>query len=249
MEKGQDGRVRRRPSSCLWREVGFRVGRARLTLTLAGSRRFRGGLLPTDTPLRANCGPCRATPLCGAAPPCATSGLPGERRMRNRVPAFAAQRVGSCAGALYRWLSPPAAAFAQVAQSLATNPLRASALFGWRKLDTRSPRLRQTNRNGLLGGSSAVFAFTYMLNFLANEFACLCRGRFTLFCIATGALDHILFWHGQSFRGMGLGQAGIQRWRRTTAQSSRAATESSASLPERSAFATRPSLLSRTSCT
>ena len=157
--------------SCLWRAVGFCVDRARLTVTVASSRRFRGGLLPTGTSLRANCGPCRAMPPCGAAPPCATSGFPRERRMRNRAAAFAAQSVGSRAGTLCRWLSPPAAAFAQVALSLATNLLRGSSLCGRRKLDTRSPRLRQTDRNRLLGGSSAVFALAYVLNFLPDEFA------------------------------------------------------------------------------
>src|SRR5258708_17541055 len=139
-------------------------------------------------------------PPCGAAPPCATSGFPRERRMRNRAAAFAAQSVGSRAGTLCRWLSPPAAAFAQVALSLATNLLRGSSLCGRRKLDTRSPRLRQTDSNGLLGRSSAVFAFAYVLNFLANEFARLCRGRFTLLSVAMRTLDYIFLCHVQSFR-------------------------------------------------
>src|SRR6202011_3052075 len=98
-------------------------------------------------------------------------------------------------------------------------------LFGGRNVDARSPRLRQTNRNGLLGGSSAVFAFAYMLNFLANEFACLCRGRFTLLSIAMCTLDYIFLWHGQSFRETNVGdRRAFKRWRRRTAQSSRAAT-------------------------
>jgi hypothetical protein len=49
----------------------------------------------------------------------------------------------------------------------------------------------------LLHGACAVFAFSYVLNFLANEFARLRRRGFTLFRIATRTLDYISFWHEQ----------------------------------------------------
>jgi hypothetical protein len=49
-----------------------------------------------------------------------------------------------------------------------------------------------------------VFAFSYVLNFLANEFARLRRRGFTLFRIATRTLDYISFWHEQFLSKAGL---------------------------------------------
>jgi len=68
-----------------------------------------------------------------------------------------------------------------------------------RHLYTCSPRLRQTDRDRLLCRSRAVFPFTDVVDFLANELACLCRWRFALSLVAPSALDRFSFGHRSSF--------------------------------------------------
>jgi len=52
--------------------------------------------------------------------------------------------------------------------------LLARLSFGWRfEIHSRPTRLRQSDRDGLLGRTDAVFAFPHVMDFFADEFACL----------------------------------------------------------------------------
>jgi len=63
--------------------------------------------------------------------------------------------------------------------------LGGSLSFTWRaKFDSRAPSLGEPNRNRLLGGTRAVFAFANVVHFLAHEFAGLGGGGFTLAPVA-----------------------------------------------------------------
>jgi hypothetical protein len=69
------------------------------------------------------------------------------------------------------------------------------ATFRRRQLYTRSPRFRETDGYGLLGRACPMFAFPYVLHFLAHEFTCLSGWRQTLAFIFARPFDWLFFWH------------------------------------------------------
>ena len=67
--------------------------------------------------------------------------------------------------------------------------------FGWRQFYARPSRFREPNGYGLLWRACAVFAFPYVLHFLAHEFARLRRWRETLAFIFACPFDWSFFRH------------------------------------------------------
>src|SRR5258708_37745507 len=58
------------------------------------------------------------------------------------------------------------------------------------QLDASATSLRESDRNGLLGGSRTVLSLPDVVDFFANEFACLiCRAWITPFGVVTPASD------------------------------------------------------------
>src|SRR5262245_64008329 len=75
--------------------------------------------------------------------------------------------------------------FAIVARGLLTRP-RAAAL-GRRQRDAGATRLRQSDRNCLLGRPHTVFAFAHVMDFFAHELSRLRARRFALTSVSTRA--------------------------------------------------------------
>jgi len=68
------------------------------------------------------------------------------------------------------------------------------------KFDTRSPRLRQSNRYGLFRGAGPVLALADMIHLLANELPSLGGRRLSLPPIALRSFQGSLFRHDCSDR-------------------------------------------------
>jgi hypothetical protein len=64
------------------------------------------------------------------------------------------------------------------------------ALAGtWRRqIDAGAPCFRQSDRDGLFGGTRSVPTFTDMIDLLADEFPCLRRWRLACLLVGTGPL-------------------------------------------------------------
>jgi len=77
----------------------------------------------------------------------------------------------------------------------ATGSFRGRAFARRWQIDTGTPRLRQADRDGLLGRASAVLALADVVHFLVDEFAGLCARRLAFALVAPGALDGLSFWH------------------------------------------------------
>src|SRR3989454_69403 len=65
-----------------------------------------------------------------------------------------------------------------------------------RGIDAGAARLRQSDRNGLLGRASAVLALPDVFHFLAHKFTRLRAGCLTLALVFPSALDRLPFRHG-----------------------------------------------------
>ena len=83
-----------------------------------------------------------------------------------------------------------AAALARLARGLLRPGLR-------RQRDTRLARLRQPDRDGLLGRACAMLAFANVMDFLADELARLGRRRLALLLVAPCSRDGVLVRHGR----------------------------------------------------
>src|SRR5438445_1338673 len=156
------------------------------SFALARARAFaRGG--------RAACGSLRARSLFRrvrtarrAAPPSRRMCLSRQRRMRSGGMAFALQRNERCARTFARWRRP---------RRLAR---RARGTRLWRQINAGAARLRQSDRDRLLGRARAMFAFAHVLDFLAHEFAGLRRGRLSFALILARTGDGRLIGHDNS---------------------------------------------------
>jgi hypothetical protein len=71
------------------------------------------------------------------------------------------------------------------------------ASFRRRQLHTGATRFRQTNRDGLLWRSRAVFSLTDVLHFFPNEFTGLRRWRKPFAFVLAGPSNYIFFWHNK----------------------------------------------------
>jgi hypothetical protein len=65
---------------------------------------------------------------------------------------------------------------------------RGSAGTWRRQIDTGAPCFRQSDRNGLFGGTRSMPTFADMIDLLADEFPCLRRWRLACFLVGTGPL-------------------------------------------------------------
>jgi hypothetical protein len=99
---------------------------------------------------------------------------------------FAAQGFGGCPG------SSGGSFHAALAFSIGRGGtfegfFRHLAFAGRSQLHPSAARFGKPNRNSLLGGTSAVFAFAYMVHFFANELAGLRGRRLALFLVLPSA--------------------------------------------------------------
>ena len=62
-------------------------------------------------------------------------------------------------------------------------------------MDTRFSGFRQSNRNGLFGRTSPVFALSNIMDLLTDEFSRLCRGCLTFSFLSHSTLPRFLFRH------------------------------------------------------
>jgi hypothetical protein len=120
--------------------------------------------------------------------------LVSERPRRRRFTALAAQRALHRGRAFGRNAARPLGSFKIPAGALA-HFFRRFALLGRRKRYAGSPRLRKSNRDGLLGRSRAVLTSTDMVNLFSDEFSSLRRRRFSFARVATGTIDGPFFRH------------------------------------------------------
>jgi len=84
---------------------------------------------------------------------------------------------------------------AQIAGCLGTGTRRGTAFARCSELDARAAGFGETNRNGLLGRTSAVLPLPNMVHFFSDKFSGLCAGRFAFACILTSAFQGSFFWH------------------------------------------------------
>ena len=108
---------------------------------------------------------------CFAARPPRGASLRGEGTRRSGLAPFLLQRAKRRRGPSRRCRLGAAPAHLQVALGFPTHRGRDLALLRRREVHARSARLRETYRDGLLGGTGPVFAATNVLHLLANEFA------------------------------------------------------------------------------
>src|SRR5438874_10050130 len=70
---------------------------------------------------------------------------------------------------------------------------------GWsRQLYAGTPRLRESDRDRLFGGSHTMFAFADVMHFFPDEFSGLRAGRFALTLVALRSFQRLLVRHGSS---------------------------------------------------
>ncbi len=69
------------------------------------------------------------------------------------------------------------------------------ALLRRGQIDPDAPSFRQSNGDGLFGGSRAVLSLTDMMDFFPDELACLGCGRFALTLVLLRTLPGFCFWH------------------------------------------------------
>src|SRR6266849_85911 len=160
--------------------------------------------------------------------------------MRGSTPALVAERVRRCAGTPCRRFPAAPPPFIQVAFGLATYLSRALVPFRRWQVDSRSASFRQSDSDGLLWGTRAVFSLAHMFDLFANKLSCLCRGRLALLRIATRTLNYIVFWHRYSFSK---GRKRLSGQSELSSQSRREATEPKAFLLVLKTFVTRSSFL------
>src|SRR5438105_12090025 len=74
---------------------------------------------------------------------------------------------------------------------------------GWsRQLYAGTPRLRESDRDRLFGGSHTMFAFADVMHFFPDEFSGLRAGRFARALVALRAFKRLLVRHGNSRVGL-----------------------------------------------
>src|SRR5512143_332051 len=134
----------------------------------------RGGLLRGARP----CG-LRATSRGG-------SGLTRERLSRGGPVPFPAERLPRRSGPRRRRLATALAA-ADVARGLPPRLLRGRPLPGWPESHSGPARLRQTDRDRLLGRAGAVLSLADVMHLLAHELPGLRARRLPLAPVFLGA--------------------------------------------------------------
>jgi hypothetical protein len=86
-------------------------------------------------------------------------------------------------------------ALAIIALGVLTRFCWCSAAARWRQFHSGVPSFGQPNCNRLFRGTRAVLALTHVMNFLAHEFSCLRRGRFSLRLVPACSFERLFFWH------------------------------------------------------
>src|SRR5438067_1772834 len=118
-------------------------------------------------------------------------GLLRQRAPRRGAAAFALQNTFDRARARRRNLLPRVFAARRVPRGLLAGR-RGLSFAGRRQANAGAARLRQPNRDRLLGIACAVLTFAHMMHLFANEFAGLRGGRFSFALVLTRGL-HCLF--------------------------------------------------------
>src|SRR5207302_8450595 len=133
----------------------------------------------------------------GATATSAAASLAGERTPGSGAAAFAAQSARNCARTGARW-PPPAsrAATTQVAAGAGAHLLGGPATFGRSELDAGAARFGKPNGDSLLRRARSVLALADVVHLLANKFARLRAGRFSLALLLVCAFQGLLLWHG-----------------------------------------------------
>jgi len=75
-----------------------------------------------------------------------------------------------------------------------------ACVLRWRERHAGTTRLRQSDRNRLLGRARAVFALADMMDFFAHELSRLGARRFALAGVSTRAVDGRFLWHFPSLQ-------------------------------------------------
>ena len=115
--------------------------------------------------------------------------------------AFTAQRTTGCPRPRRRRFTPGSAVL-QSGLSASSRSCRRLSLLGRTQLHAGATGFGQSDGNRLFRRSRSMFAFANMVHFLAHEFACLCRRRFTLPLVLRGPFECFFFRHFfASFRG------------------------------------------------
>jgi hypothetical protein len=99
-------------------------------------------------------------------------------------------RTGTCPRRL-----APRPCFARIACCLFFRPGRPS--FRWWKFYAGSSCLGQSNSDGLLGRTCAMFPLTDMLHLFPHKFARLRRWRLSFALVFPSSLNGFLFWHNK----------------------------------------------------
>lgn len=84
---------------------------------------------------------------------------------------------------------------AQIAGCLGTGTRRGTAFARCSELDARAAGFGETNRNGLLGRTSAVLPLPNMVHFFSDKFSGLCAGRLAFTSIFASAFQGSFFRH------------------------------------------------------
>ena len=138
---------------------------------------------------------CLASFGC-AARACAGVRVARERLARCGLMSFTLQSAAGSARSLRRSSSAMRfAALGRIALSLLTGSFRCLAFSGRAQLDSRTPRFRQADRDGLLSRASAMLALPDVVHFFANELSRLSAGRLAFPRILPGALHRFRFRH------------------------------------------------------
>src|SRR5438477_3954476 len=138
-----------------------------------------------------------AAAVGGATATSAAASLPAQRTPGSGAAAFAAQSARNSARTGARW-PPPArrTATTQVAAGPGSHLLGSPATFGRSELDAGAARFGKPNGNSLLRRACSVLALADVMHLLANKFARLSAGRFSLARVFVGAFQCLLLWHG-----------------------------------------------------